>query len=146
LSWKKKQDAMMSEQNKAIAQKCFDAINRQDTTAIAEVMSPKWAAEITSWFPGINDRWPGHHIEVAEMVAEGDQVWCRLRTNAVSNGEWLGLPPNGKQWSNTGIWFLRIAEGHIIEIEWLFDEMDLVRQFGGIVVPAVNAEAKEARG
>ena len=127
---------MSCEENKAIAQSCFDAINRQDATAMAEVLSPKWAAEITDWFPSINDRWPGHHVEVAEMVAEDDRVWCRLRTNALSSGEWLGLPPNGKPWVNTGIWFMRIADGKIVEIEWLFDELNLVRQFGGKVVPA----------
>lgn len=132
---------MSSEENKAIAQRLFDALNRQDGAVIAEVMSPKWAAEITSWFPGLNARWPGHHIEVAEMVAQDDRVWCRLRTSAVSNGEWFGLQPNGKPWSNTGIWFLRLAEGRIIEIEWLFDELDLVRQFGGKVVPAADQVA-----
>ena len=136
----------MSEQNKAIAQKCFDAVNRQDTVAMAEVLSPKWTAEITSWFPNINACWPGHHVEVAEMMAEGDQVWCRLRSSSVSHGEWMGLPANDKPWSNTGIWFLRIADDKIIEIEWLFDDLDLIRQYGGKVVPAVNAEAKEARG
>jgi len=133
------EDAMLSEQNKVIAQKCFDAVNRQDPLAMAEVLSPKWTAEIISWFPGINDRWPGHHVEVTGMLAEDDLVWCRLRTNGVSMGEWMGLSPNGKLWTNTGIWFMRIAGGKIIEIEWLFDQLNLVRQFGGKVVP-VNAE------
>jgi predicted ester cyclase len=69
------------------------------------------------------------------MVAEGDQVWCRLRTSAVGQGEWLGLPPTGKPWTNTGIWFLRIADGKVIALEGLFDELNLVKQYGGKVVP-----------
>lgn len=132
---------MTNDENKAIAQLCIDAINRQDVAAMGEVMSPKWAAEVASWFPGVNARWPGHHIEVADMVAEGDQVWCRLRTSALGQGEWLGLPATGKPWNNTGIWFLRIAGGQVIEIEGLFDEMNLMRQYGGKVVPAAQAGA-----
>ena len=102
---------MACEENKAIAPTFIDAVNRQDTVGMAEVMSPKWAAEVTSWFPDVNARWPGHHIEVTSMLAEGDQVWCRLRTSAVAKGEWLGLPPNGKPWTNSGNWFLRITDG-----------------------------------
>ena len=106
-------------------------------------MSPKWAAEVTSWFPEVNARWPGHHIEVTSMLAEGDQVWCRLRTSAVAKGEWLGLPPKGKPWTNSGNWFLRITDGKVTELEGLFDELNLIRQRGGKVVPAtpVTAEA-----
>ncbi len=127
---------MSTEVNKAIAQRCIDAINRQDVTAMGETMSPKWVAEVAGWFPGVNARWPGHHIEVAEMVAEGERVWCRLRTSALGQGEWMGLPATGKPWSNTGIWYLRIVDGKIIELESLFDELNLIRQYGGQVAPA----------
>ena len=133
---------MSSEQIKAIAQTFIDAVNRQDTTAMAEVMTSKWAAEVTSWFPGVNARWPGHHIEVTDMVAEGDQVWCRLRTNALGRGEWMGLPATGKPWTNSGIWFLRITDGRVSELEGLFDELNLIRQYGGKVVPANQSASR----
>lgn len=133
---------MTNEDNKTIAQRCIDAINRQDIAAMGEVMSPKWVEEFTAMFPGVNARWPGHHIEVAEMVAEDDRVWCRLRTSALGQGDWMGLPATGKPWNNTGIWYLRIASGKVVEIEGLFDELNLIRQYGGKVVPAAQANAE----
>lgn len=133
---------MDSDENKAIAQRCIDAINRQDVAAMTEVLSPKWAEEFTAMFPGVNARWPGHHIEVADMLAEGEQVWCRLRTSALGQGEWMGLPATGKPWNNTGIWYLRIAGDKIVELEGLFDELNLIRQYGGRVVPAAQAGAE----
>lgn len=134
---------MTNDENKAIAQQCIDAINRQDVPAMGEVMSPKWAAEMASWFPGVNARWPGHHIEVTDMMAEDDRVWCRLRTSAIAKGEWLGLPPNGKPWTNSGVWFLRIIHGRVVELEGLFEELNLIKQHGGKVVP-VNAIESES--
>ena len=132
----------MIEENKAIAQAFIDAVNRQDTAALRKVMTPKWAVEIASWFPGVNARWPGHHIEVTAMAADGDRVWCRLRTSALGQGEWLGLPPTGKTWTNSGIWFLRIVDGKVSELEGLFDEMNLIKQYGGKVVSAVPTIAE----
>jgi hypothetical protein len=136
------EDVMTNDENKAIAQKCIDTINRQDVPAMGEVMSPKWAAEVASWFPGVNARWPGHHIEVTDMMAEGDRVWCRLRTSAIASGEWLGLPPNGKAWTNSGVWFLHIVDGRVIELEGLFEELNLIKQHGGKVVPANDANTE----
>lgn len=48
---------MTNEDNKAIAQHCIDAINRQDAAAMTEVLSPKWVEEFTAMFPGVNARW-----------------------------------------------------------------------------------------
>lgn len=56
---------MTNEDNKAIAQHCIDAINRQDAAAMTEVLSPKWVEEFTAMFPGVN---------------------------ALGQGEWMRLP------------------------------------------------------
>jgi len=134
---------MSVEENKVLAHKCFDALNQQfyksnrhDFTLIDEVMSPKWANEIRSWFPGLNDLWPDHHIEVTDMLAEGNMVWCRLTTSGTHHGDWEGIPANGKQWTNTGIWYLTIVDQKIVDIEWTFDSLHLVKQIGGTITPS----------
>ena len=37
------------EQNRDLALKGFDAINKQDAMGLALIFSPKWAAEINGW-------------------------------------------------------------------------------------------------
>jgi predicted ester cyclase len=134
---------MPIEENKIIAHKCFDALNRQfadpvhyDAAILDEVLSPKWASEIKSWFPGLNQLWPDHHVEVTDMIAEGNMVWCRLATSATHCGEWEGIPANNRHWTNTGIWYLTIVDGKIVDIETLFDTLNLVKQIGGTVTPS----------
>lgn len=136
---------MSLEENKAIARRCFEALNKQfddrdqhDFSVIDEVMSPKWSTEIKTWFPALNERWPDHHIEVTDVVAEGNMVWCRLATSATHRGEWEGIPANGKRWTNTGIWYLTIVDRKIVDIEWLFDNFHLVKQLGAMIVPPKN--------
>ena len=136
---------MTIEENKVIARKCFDALNRQfvepdkrDFSGIDEVMSPKWANEIKSWLPGLNQLWPDHHIEVTDMLAEGNMVWCRLATNATHCGEWEGIRANGRHWTNTGIWYLTIVDHKIVDIEWLFNDLPIIRQLGATITPPQN--------
>jgi C-1 hydroxylase len=136
---------MSLEENKGLARKCFAALNQQfdepdrhDFTVLDEVLSPKWAGEIKSWFPGLNHRWPDHHIEVTDMVAEGNMVWCRLTTSGTNRGDWEGVPANGKHWTNTGIWYLTIVDHKIVDVEWLFDDLNNVKQIGGTVTPPRN--------
>ena len=87
---------MSVDQNKDLVLSCFDAINKQDAAGLAAVFSSKWAAEINGRFPRVNAMWAGHHIEVADMVVEGDKMWCRLRIRGTHSGDWHGIPATGK--------------------------------------------------
>jgi predicted ester cyclase len=136
---------MSLEENKAIARRCFDALNNQfdepdqrDFTILDEVLSPRWAGEIKGWFPGLNRLWPDHHIEVTDMMAEGNMVWCRLATRATHCGEWEGIPANGRHWTNSGVWYLTIVDRKIVDIEWTFDGLNIVKQLGGTITPPQN--------
>ena len=133
---------MSIEENKVIARQCFLELNKlfdkpgsPDTADLNSIRSPKWAKEINSWFPGLRQLWPDHHIDVTDMVAEGNCVWCRLATNATHMGEWEGIPGNGKHWTNTGIWYLTIVDRKIVDIETLFDSLPIVKQLGGTITP-----------
>lgn len=126
---------MTTENNKDLAVKAFDALNKQDPAGLAAVFSPKWAAEFTRMLPGVYALWSGHHIELTDLIAEDDKVWCRLRTSGTHAGEWMGIPPTGRQWTNTGTWFFRVSDGRIVEVEWKMDELNLLRQLGATISP-----------
>jgi hypothetical protein len=133
---------MFVEENRTLARKSFEAINRQfedpqhfDGAALDEFLSPGWADEIRSWFPGLNRLWPDHHIEITDMVTEGNMVWCRLATRGTHCGEWEGILANGRRWTRDGIWYLTIVDHRIVDIECLYDDLRLVRQLGGTITP-----------
>jgi predicted ester cyclase len=132
-------------ENKVIARKCFEALNmmfavtsQTGSAAIEEVVSPMWVSQINAWVQDLRRCWLDYHIEVTDMVAEGNMVWCRLAADATHNGEWEGIPANGKYWTNTGIWYLTIVDRKIVDIEWLFDNLHVAKQLGATITPISN--------
>ena len=58
------------------------------------------------------------------MIAEGDKVWARVATSGGHTGEWKGIAPTGRRWTNTGVIFLRIANGRVAEWSGQFDVLN----------------------
>ena len=75
---------------------------------------------------------PDVRVDVKDVVAEGDFAVFRDEVRATSRGEFMGVPPNGKQISWTEIHFLRISGGRIVEHWANFDQVGILRQLGVI--------------
>ena len=75
------------------------------------------------------------------MIAEGEKVWARVATRGGHSGEWEGIPPTGKQWTNTGVIFLRFVDGKIAAFEGLFDELGHLKQLGATITPPAMEKA-----
>jgi C-1 hydroxylase len=125
---------MTTEQNKAIVRRFVEAINAQDYGTLDEVNSPKLAEEMKGLVPWIYATFgPSHHIMITDIIAEDDKVVARLATRGSHTGEWHGIPPTYKAWTNTGVYFLRLADNKIIESDFLFDELGHVKKLGGTI-------------
>lgn len=72
-------------------------------------------------------------VTVDEMVAEGDLVVARWTAHGRNTGDLLGLPPTGRETVTTGIDFLRIAGGKVVEGWVSWDALSLIEQL--LVVP-----------
>jgi predicted ester cyclase len=75
---------------------------------------------------------PDVHVQIQDMVSEGDFVVFHDTTQATSQGDLLGIPPTGKQVAWTEIHFLRIVDNHIVEHWNNFDQLGILRQLGAI--------------
>ena len=67
-------------------------------------------------------------VTVDELVAEGDLVVSRWTAHGRNTGDLLGLPPTGRETVTTGIDFLRIAGGKIVEGWVSWDTLSLIEQ------------------
>jgi steroid delta-isomerase-like uncharacterized protein len=65
-----------------------------------------------------------------ELIAEGDQVAERWTGRGTHQGEFLGIPPTGKQVAVPGVVFYRIRDGRIIEFRGSFDMLSMLQQLG----------------
>lgn len=70
------------------------------------------------------------HIEVEELIAEGDKVMSRVSLSGIHGGELEGMPPTGKPFTVRAFTVFRLVDGRIAE-EWeILNELGLMQQLG----------------
>ncbi len=75
---------------------------------------------------------PDLHFTFEDFIAEGDKVVVRETMSGTQQGELMGIPPTGKQFSATGIEIYRFEGGKIAE-HWLESDMlGLLQQLGAV--------------
>jgi predicted ester cyclase len=124
---------MSTEENKSAIRRLMEALNAQDEGVFDELATPEVAQQGKDMMRRGYATFEGHHIDVTDMVAEGDQVWARVATRGGHSGEWEGIPPTGKQWTNSGVMFFQFANGKIAKVEALFDELGHLKQLGATI-------------
>lgn len=113
---------MSTEENKTLVRRFFTALNtalvgrdpvtlaEHDLAVFNEILAPDLArSTVQDLLPQVYGLWGDHRIEITDMIAEGDQVWARVATNGGHTGEWRGIAPTGRRWTNTGVLFIRAA-------------------------------------
>ena len=69
---------------------------------------------------------------IEDLMAEGNKVVARWRSRATHQGEYMGIPPTGKEVKFTGTSVYRIEEGKIAESWNSEDQFGLMRQIGAV--------------
>ena len=132
---------MSTEENKAIARRLIEAANAQDYDAFDQLMTPEQAQQAKDTMRWVYATFEGHHIDIIDMVAEGDTVMTRVATRGVHSGEFEGLPPTGKPWTNKGFTYYRLEQGKVVEMEWIMDVLGHLKRLGATITPPAEATA-----
>jgi predicted ester cyclase len=123
------------EHNRAAVRKFVDGVNQRDTDVLAEVCTPEVAKSWTEMLPRAYARFKDHHIELVDMVADGESVAVKLATSGYHTGEFHGIPPTGKWWTNHGNGFFHFIDGKIADVDLVFDVVNHIKQLGGSIQP-----------
>ena len=139
---------MSTEENKAMVRRCIEEVfNKQNVTALDEFLAPNVVHH--SLPPGVpRDRegfkqfvsvlhaaFPDFRIIVEDMIAEGDKVVARATTGGTHKGEFIGIPPTGKQATWTEIFIWRIDGGKAVEMWAELDQLGMMHQLGVMPPP-----------
>jgi steroid delta-isomerase-like uncharacterized protein len=138
----------MSEENKALARSFYERVNAGDLSVVDELVADDFVDH--EEFPGIpsnkdgvkqffamtRSAFPDLRFEAQEVVAEDDLVSMRFVFTGTQQGEFMGVPPTGKQVEVGGFDLVRIENGQVTEHWGVLDAMALMQQLG-----AVPAEA-----
>lgn len=120
----------MSEANKLLLKRWFEQVwNHKSEAAIDEMFSPQGKShgfpEADSVLVGPEafkaihrnfcGAFPDLHIDVEDIIAEGDRVAVRWRASMTHSGDHLGFPSTGKKATLSGSSFLIVKDNQVIE-------------------------------
>ena len=140
---------MSIEENKAIVSRATEEIFNKNNLAVVEELYATNFVSHGSDIPGVTpDRegykqfvtmsrtaLPNFHTTIEDMIAEGDKVVQRFTARGTHKGEFMGIPPTGKQVTITGIAIDCIASGKIVENWANIDMLGMMVQLGVVPPP-----------
>jgi predicted ester cyclase len=89
---------------------------------------------------GYFSAFPDLQEPIDDVISEGDKIVTRVTVRGTHKGDFMGIPPTGKQATWTAIAIFRVA-GSMLAEEWVEqDSMGMLQQLG--VMPAVGSTAK----
>ena len=135
----------MSEQYKTAARNFIEkGLNQKDLSALATYFSPDLTDHaLPPGLPsGLEGRkifasallaaFPDLHVDVKDLIAEGEKLVTRYSVHGTHKGELMGIPPTGKEVSITGVAIDRFENGLSVEHWEIIDQVGLMQQIGAI--------------
>ena len=135
---------MSIEDNKALARRAIEeTMNQRNLAVFNELHSPDYVCHLNSrtiqgpeplkqLLSMVLTAFPDLHYTFEDLFGEGDRVVVRYTSRGTHKGDFMGIPPTGKQVTVTGIDIMHIANGKILE-EWINN--DLMQQLGVTSTP-----------
>lgn len=132
----------MSAANKAKVQQIYDVINANtlddlDALIAVDLLDHSPSPGAAPGLAGTKQTLSMYHavfsdlrVTAEDMIADGDKVVARLKMIGTNTGEFMGLPPTGKQVTMSGIEMFRLAGDKVVERWAEFDMMSLMQQLG----------------
>jgi len=134
----------MPDSPKDLLNRFYEAVNAGDLDAL-DVLLADDVVEHES-FPGIEPNkegikqvfamfrsaFPNLRMEAHELIAEGGLVCARVTTTGTQDGEFMGMPPSGKQVEVEMIDIVRVADGQVVEHWGVMDSMTMMQQLGAM--------------
>jgi len=86
--------------------------------------------DLRMWLTELRHAFPDYHVELQDLIAEGDRVVARQRITGTNVGALLGIPPTGRPICVDGIDIVRVDDGRIVEHWGMADGQAMARQLG----------------
>jgi predicted ester cyclase len=121
----------------------FSLMDEKNDTAIRELISPEFSA-VMGGNPAMNaDEWagmgemmyaafPDGRHTIYETFEIGDRVVLRGSFSGTHTGDFMGMPPTGKEVTITFMNLDRFADGKLVEHRAEVDMLGLMQQLGAV--------------
>jgi steroid delta-isomerase-like uncharacterized protein len=132
--------------NKATVRRFCDAMNTGDPEIMAatidELVEPDarirtplpiqaaGAQALAEVFGRLHRTFADLHVEIEDLIAEGDKVVARNSVTGTHAGDYMGFPATGRSVAYDEIFVFRLAGGRIVETWGVVDVFGQMRQLG----------------
>ncbi|TDC02870.1 ester cyclase [Nonomuraea longispora] len=139
------------ERNKETLRRFHDAVSTGDEEIISrtidEVVQPdvqirtplpietKGTSAMKEVLAVLHRAFPDLHVEIEDVIAEGDKVVTRNTVTGTHRGEYMGVPPTGRFITYKEILIARFTDGRVAETWAVVDVMSQMRQLGVLKGP-----------
>jgi steroid delta-isomerase-like uncharacterized protein len=143
---------MSTETNKQLVERGFQGLMNRGELALADELvsadfvnheappdAPRGPAGLRGMVTMLRTAFPDFHIEVAELIAEGDKVVARTTLQGTHTGPYVGIPPTGRPFVQDQIHIFRFADGKAVEHRAVRDDLGMLQQLG--VIPSLDQAA-----
>ena len=108
-----------------------EAVNGGHDEVIDELFAQDAAAWARDWFGAFRGSFPDMHMELLDLIAEGDRVVARFACSATHLGEWRGHQPSGRRFERIDeVYFFTFAGDRIAAVWGIEDTLERFRQLG----------------
>ena len=137
---------MSTEVNEALAHRVYEAFNQRNLEVLDELCAPDFVYHLGSmsiqgpeaykqFLLKLLRAFPDLKATIEDTIANGDTVVARYILRGTHKGNYMGMPPTGKQITLTAMGITRIASGRAVE-QWVnADDLGALQQLG--VIPAL---------
>ena len=132
----------MSEANKALVRRWFEEVwNQGRVESIDELYAadgrvhglgdlPPGPPGFKPFHAAYRNAFPDMHLVLEDVIAEGDKVAYRWTATATHRGDGLGFAATDRPAQFSGMGFVRIRNGKLVEGWNNFDQFGLMQQLG----------------
>ena len=116
-------------ENKELVRRYLEAINKKPKPVelLEQYLSDQ---ELIEHILVSEVAFPLYWLELEEMIAEGDLISLRTRLRGVHQGDFMGIPPTGKEIDVPCFLTYRIAGGKIADHWMMVDQALMMQQLG----------------
>ena len=121
-----------AQESKALVRRLVDIVNHRHMDDLKEVATGQIAEQARGWIGPFRDSFPDFHMEVMDLIAEGDKVVGHFKCSGTQTGEWRGIPPSGRRFEDVDeIYIFRVENGKLASATAVVeDNLTRMRQLG----------------
>ena len=109
-----------------------ELVNDSDLNALAQVASGQVAREAQRWIGPFRESFPDFHMDVVDVIADGDKVVGYFKCSGTHQGEWRGIPATGRRFEEVDeIYIFKVERGKLDSaLAVVEDDLRRMRQLG----------------